>query len=43
MKDHERNSSLNAVRQVESAASPAEIAVARFPKDFLWGKVTSSY
>jgi beta-glucosidase len=83
MKDHVRNSLLNAVRTnrnrsvpmdrrsflknsmitggallagnklaalesaaqplVAGAASPAQIAVARFPKDFLWGTATSSY
>jgi len=29
--------------QVAGAVSPAEIASARFPKDFLWGTATSSY
>ena len=83
MKDHVRNSLLNAVRadrnrsfpmdrrsflknsmivggallagkkiaaweaaaqpQVTGAVSQAEIAAARFPKDFLWGTATSSY
>ena len=30
-------------QQVAGAVSPAEIAAARFPKDFLWGMATSSY
>ncbi len=29
--------------QLAGAVSPAQIAVARFPKDFLWGMATSSY
>jgi beta-glucosidase len=29
--------------QVDGAVSSAEIAAARFPKDFLWGTATSSY
>jgi hypothetical protein len=29
--------------QIAGTVSPAEIAAARFPKDFLWGTATSSY
>jgi beta-glucosidase len=32
-----------APQQVAGAVSPAEIAAARFPKDFLWGMATSAF